>query len=63
VLINGRKGWADFASTPKSVADVLTEAYGKEQADAIQKTIRDCTAHLYTEASTYRADLSYIAGK
>jgi len=63
VLINSRKGWADLAPTPKTLAEVLTEVYGKEQADAIQKTIRDCTDHLYTEAATYRADLSYIAGK
>ena len=63
VLITARKGWADFAPLAKSLAEVLTYAYGKEQADAIQKTIRDCTERIYTEASSYRADLSYIAGK
>lgn len=63
VLINSRKNWAEYAPLSKTVPDVLTETYGKEQADAIQKTIRDCTAHLYTETGVYREDLSYIAGK
>jgi hypothetical protein len=43
--------------------DVLNEAYGKETADQIQKAIRDFTARQYTEAATYRADLSYVPGK
>jgi hypothetical protein len=62
-LLNSRKNWADFAPLPKTVADVLNDTYGKETADQIQKTIRDCTAHQYTEAATYRADLSYLPGK
>jgi hypothetical protein len=63
VLLTSRKNWAEFAPLPKSVVDVLTETYGKEQADAIQKTIRDCTDKIHTEAATYRADLSYIPAK
>jgi hypothetical protein len=63
VLLTSRKNWSEFAPLPKTVNDVMTEVYGKEQADAIQKTIRDCTDKLYTEAATYRADLSYIPGK
>ena len=63
VLLTARKNWADFAPTPKTVADVLSDTYGKETADQIQKTIRDCTARQYTEAATYRADLSYVPGK
>jgi len=42
---------------------VLTETYGKETADQIQKTVRDTTEHQYTEAASYRADLSYVPGK
>ena len=61
--LSARKNWADFAPLPKTVADVLTEAYGKEMSDQIQKTIRDCTAHLFTETAVYRADLSYVPGK
>jgi hypothetical protein len=60
VLIVDRKNWSEFAPPNKSVADVLNATYGKEQADAIQKSIRDCTAHLYTEAAAYRPDLSYM---
>jgi hypothetical protein len=63
VLLSNRKNWADFAPLPKTTADVLNDTYGKETADQIQKTIRDSTAHLYTEAATYRADLSYAPGK
>ena len=63
VLLNSRKNWADFAPLPKTVAEVLTEAYGKETSDQLQKTIRDSTARLFTETAAYRADLSYVPGK
>jgi len=63
VLLNQRKNWADFAPLPKTVIDVVTETYGKEASDEIQKTIRDSTAHILTEAATYREDLSYVPAK
>jgi len=63
VLIQDRKSWADFVPLPKSVTDVLIDVDGKEVADQIQKTIRDSTANLYTEAAQYRADLSYVPSK
>jgi hypothetical protein len=63
VLLNARKNWADFAPLPKTLADVLNDTYGKETSDQIQKTLRDCTAQQFTEAATYRADLSYVPGK
>jgi hypothetical protein len=63
VLLNSRKNWADFAPLPKTLADVLNDTYGKEAADQIQKTLRDCTAHQFTEAAAFRADLSYAPGK
>jgi hypothetical protein len=63
VLLNSRKNWADFAALPKTPADALTEAYGKETSDQFQKTIRDCTAHMFTEEAAYRTDLSYVPGK
>ena len=63
VLLNSRKNWADFVPLSKSLPDVLNEAYGKETADQIQKIIRDSTARTYTEAATYRADLSYVPAK
>jgi hypothetical protein len=62
-LLSSRKNWADFAPTPKNVTDVLNEAYGKETADQIQKTIRDSTVRPYTEAASYRSDLSYSPAK
>lgn len=63
VLLNAKKNWAEFAPLSKSVADVLNDTYGKEAADQIQKTIRECTARVYTEAATYRSDLSYLPEK
>jgi hypothetical protein len=63
VLLNSRRNWADFAPLPKSPADTVTDALGKEAADAIFKTIRDSTAHLFTEAAEYRPDLSYEPAK
>ena len=63
VLLNARQNWADFAPLPKSVPDVLNETYGKAEADATLKTIRDSTARLWTETADYRADLSYIPAK
>jgi len=63
VLLNSRKNWADFAPLLKTVADILTEAYGKETSDQNQKTIRDSTAHIFTEEAAYRTDLSYAPGK
>lgn len=63
VLLSDRKNWAEFAPPNKSVQDLVSAAYGKDQADAIYKTIRDNTEHVFTEAVTYRQDLSYVAAK
>jgi hypothetical protein len=63
VLLIARKNFADFAPLPKSPADLVLETYGKEEGSAILKTIRDSTAHVFTEAATYRADLSYLPKK
>ena len=63
VLLNSRKSWADFAPLSKSVADVLTETYGKEESDKILGTLGSSAAHIYTHAATYRPDLSYVPAK
>jgi hypothetical protein len=63
VLLTARKNWGDFELLPKSVPDILTETYGKEDGASIMKAIRDSTARLFTEAATYRADLSYVPKK
>jgi hypothetical protein len=60
VLLLERKGWADFAPGAKTVFQIVEEAYGKEQADALWKS-RDATiAQSFTEAASYRPDLSYV---
>jgi hypothetical protein len=63
VLLNDRQNWGEFAPLPKTPQDVLTETIGKEAADAVYKTLRESTEHLYTEAATYRSDLSYTPTK
>jgi hypothetical protein len=62
-LLSSRQNWADFAPLKKSIQDVMSETYGKEEGDAILKTIRNTTEHVYTESALYRSDLSYIPGK
>jgi hypothetical protein len=63
VLILERKGWADFAPGAKTVFQIVEEAYGKEQADALWKS-RDATiAQSFTEAASYHPDLSYVPAK
>jgi hypothetical protein len=63
VLLTQRKNWGDFAPRPKTPMDLVSEALGKEASDQIFKTIRESTAHLFTEAATYRPDLSYEPGR
>jgi hypothetical protein len=63
VLLTSRKNWAEFTPLPKTPLEIATEALGKEAADALAKTIRDSTAHLFTETALYRPDLSYEPGK
>ncbi len=63
VLLSSRKNYADMAPLPKSVADVLDEAYGKETSDQLQKSLRDCTDKVSSELAQYHADLSYSPEK
>lgn len=63
VLLSGRQNWAEFAAPAKSPFDILNQSLGKAEVDAAMKSIRDATAHLYTEAAKYRPDLSYVPGK
>lgn len=59
VLLSARQGYADYAPPAKTLADVLTEAYGKEAADTVEKSFRDAEDHTFTETAAYRPDLSY----
>jgi hypothetical protein len=63
VLVSERKGWADFAMPPKSLQQIVEEAYGKDQADALWKSVDACVAQAFSEAASYRPDLSYVPGK
>lgn len=59
VVVSERQGWADYAPREKTFRDAVTEAYGKEEADATFRTMSDSEAHVYTESSVARPDLSY----
>jgi hypothetical protein len=63
VLVSERKGWGDFAPPSPTLAQIVEQAYGKDQADAIWKTFDACVAQSFSEAASYRPDLSYVAGK
>jgi hypothetical protein len=63
VLLNSRKNWADFVPSPKTLADVLNENYGKEVADQIQKTFRDSTAQQYHGSSLLSPRSQLLARK
>jgi hypothetical protein len=63
VLLSDRQNFGDMAAGPQGVIDAVNAAYGKETGDQIFKTLRDSTAHTFTELAEYRADLSYVPGK
>jgi len=63
VLISARQNWGEFAGQAKTPLDVVTETLGKEAADAVFKTIRESTVRIWTEAATFRPDLSYTPAK
>lgn len=63
VLVSDRKGWAEFAPPTPTLTQVVEQAYGKDQADSIWKTLDACVAQSLTEAASYRPDLSYLGGK
>lgn len=60
VLLSARQGWADYAPLAKTIPDVLNEAYGKDAADALEKTLSSAEEHTFTETAVYRPDLSYV---
>jgi len=64
VLVGDRANWAAFQSpTDKTLDMMMEEAYGKDQGAAILTSLRKAMHSSFSEALTYRPDLSYIAGK
>ena len=63
VLLNARQNWGGFEPLPKSVRDVVVEAYGEDAGNQLIKAIGDDTARIWSEEALYRPDLSYVPAK
>jgi len=59
-LVLPREKWADFAAPDKPFEKMMEEAYGREDAEAILKTIDKATAKVTSEMIVYRPDMSYV---
>jgi len=58
--VHPREKWADFAPPDKPFEKMLEEAYGREDAEAIIKTLNKATASSSSEMIVYRPDMSYV---
>lgn len=59
-LVLPREKWADFAPPDKPFEKMLEEAYGREDAEAILKTLDKAPADVSSEMIVYRPDMSYV---
>jgi hypothetical protein len=59
-LVLPREKWADFAPLDKPFEKMMEEAYGREDARAILKTLDKSTAKVTSEMMVYRPDMSYV---
>lgn len=62
VLVLGLKSWADFGALG-GPWKMVESAYGKAAADAIRASLNDSIAKSSSHIDSYKADLSYFAGK
>jgi hypothetical protein len=62
-LVLPRQKWADFAAPEKPIDQMLEEAYGREDAEAILKTFDKAVASVSSEMIVFRPDLSYVPKK
>lgn len=65
VLVEGHPNWADFEDKPevKPLRDVLKDAFGQEEADAVMRNLDDSVDSESSSIIEYRPDLSYIPAK
>jgi hypothetical protein len=57
-----RDSWAGFAPQDKNFVEMLTEAYGEEDAGKVLRAITESIDHQWSETSAYREELSYLPG-
>jgi hypothetical protein len=62
VLVIPHPNWADFEDKPdmKPFPEMLKDAFGQADADALMKKFDDATESETTEINEFRADLSYL---
>jgi hypothetical protein len=63
VVLTSRQNWSEYSPLDKTIREVVTAAYGKDQADALYKKLTDSTESIWTETAMLRTDLSYMPGK
>jgi hypothetical protein len=65
VLVIPHNSWADFEEKPdmKPFRQMLTDAFGGEEADSLMKRFDACVESITTEIDKFRADLSYLPNK
>jgi hypothetical protein len=65
VLVIPHNSWADFEEKPdmKPFRQMLTDAFGAEEADSIIKRLDGSVESITTEIDKFRADLSYLPAK
>lgn len=61
VLSGGLKNWADLQAPSTSLAEVLTQVYGKAGAQTLEHTFNSHVRSIRSELIRYRPDLSYNA--
>jgi hypothetical protein len=64
-LVIPHANWADFEDKPdmKPFRQMLTDAFGAEEADSIIKRLDSSVESVTTEIDRFRADLSYLPAK
>jgi quinol monooxygenase YgiN len=65
VLAEPHANWADFEEKPdvKPFRDMLKEAFGQNEADAVYDRLESSIESEYSEILQFRSDLSYIPAK
>jgi hypothetical protein len=65
VLVEPHANFADFEEKPevKPFRDMLKDAFGRDEADSIDKRLDSAIESEYTEIIKFRPDLSYIPAK
>jgi hypothetical protein len=65
VLVIPHNSWADLEEKPdmKPFRQMLTDAFGPEEADSLMKRFDSSVESITTEIDKFRADLSYLPSK